>query len=101
MLAGRCARQQEAWKAIRTPGQPGLPRRAAEHLTGARRRGVEVGDQPQQGALAAAARPDQRDELTSAYVQVDVLQRDDIGAAAAGEDATDAGDVDRKLLDVP
>ena len=80
--------------------QPGLPRRAAEHLTGARRRGVEVGDQPQQGALAAAARPDQRDELTRAYVEVDVLQRDDIGAAAAGEDATDAGDVNGQLAPI-
>ena len=55
----------------------------------ARGRRVEIGDQPQQRALAAAARTDQRNELAGGDLEIDVLQRDD-RALATSEGSVDS-----------
>ena len=74
----------------------GLRRRLAvdEDLAGGRR--GEVADDPQQGGLAAARRPDERDELAGPDRQVDAGQRLDGTSPlpARGEDLGDARDLD-------
>ena len=49
--------------------QPGLPTTAVAELHAARVRHLEAGDQPQQRGLAAAGRPEQREELAVGDVE--------------------------------
>jgi hypothetical protein len=67
-----------------------LASRLAEDAELSRRRGVEVGDEPQQGALAAAAGSDQRHELPRCDAEVDRLERCDGRAPAPAERTADA-----------
>ena len=55
--------------------QPGLAGRLAVDQQRPRGRREQVADQPQQRALAAAGRPDQRDQLAPADLQADVVER--------------------------
>jgi len=69
---------------------------------GARVRGLEARDDPQQRRLPATARPDDREELVGADVEVDAAEGgDDLLAAAAGpaERLLDAGEPDLGLHD--
>ena len=61
---------------------------AAGHQHGAARRALQAADDAQQGGLAAAARPQQADELAGADVEVHTGQRSD-RPAAAGEQLVD------------
>ena len=63
-----------AWRA-------GLPKTASVAAS----RPVEVGDQAQQRRLAAAGRPDQRDELARGDLEVDAGERVDLAALACGK----------------
>ena len=66
--------------------EPGLPRAACRRPSIVPPVGlVEVGDQAQQRALAAAARPDQRDELAGGDVEVDVVERVHVVVLAGAE----------------
>src|SRR5690606_5038622 len=55
----------------------------APDLDFAAARGIETGDEPQERRLATAARPDNRDELTSVELEVDPVQRSDLAGAVA------------------
>src|SRR4029079_2122371 len=68
-----------------------FPRRLAVDSRAPGRRRDQVADDAQQRRLAAAGRPDQRDELARVDLEVDVLQRD----RAALELLRDALDRDR------
>ena len=65
--------------------EAGLMRRLAVDDQLAGRRLDQVGDQAQQRRLAAARRPDQRDELATVHGEVDVDQRVDLVGGAAVE----------------
>jgi hypothetical protein len=77
--------------------EPGLAGALAEdgELTGGGR--VQVRDQPQQGALPAAARADQGDELPGRDVEVDTLQGRHRRALTTGEDPVQPAHPDRCL----
>ena len=87
--ARRCRRRcataaaRPAGRRCRSPGRVrGLAGRLAEDRDGAGGRGVEVGDQAQQGALAAAAGPDQRDELARRDLRSTSVRADDLASCA-------------------
>jgi hypothetical protein len=64
--------------------EPGLPGGLPVDGDGARGRLDQVRDQPQQRRLAAAGRPDERDELAGLDREVDVGERGHVGPAAEG-----------------
>ncbi len=76
------------------PREARLARAPAADGDGARGGGGEVGDDPQQGALAAAAGAEQGDERAGAHVEPDPFQGGDGLAAGGGEDLVDVGERD-------
>ena len=56
---------------------------------------VEAGENAQQGRLAAAARPDDAQELAGRHAQIDVVERDQGGGAVA-VNLVEMRDLDRR-----
>ena len=72
-------------------GPPSLGRRGAADPHVAGRRRYQVGNDPQQRRLAAAGRPDERDELAGRDLEVNGVERE-----VAAEAARDGADRDRR-----
>src|SRR5205823_6137579 len=70
----------------------GLARGLSVHDDRARARLDQVSDDPEQGGLPAAGRPDQRHELALCDLEVDALERDRAPAAELLRDVLDGDD---------